>query len=353
MSGFKRRIITALLLANGMVFGSAAHAAGEYRDHPDMLTLIDEMVQEDRMDRRAMLKLLESAERKQAILDAIAKPAEKTLSWAEYRPRFIEKIRVSQGSEFWGTYEEALTRAEKIYGVQPEFIVAIIGVETRYGRNKGSWRIIDALSTLAFDYPPRAKFFREQLKEFLRLERRAHIALADATGSYAGAMGFPQFMPSSYTNYAVDFDNDGVIDLINNPVDAIGSVANYFKVHGWKSGAPVAARAAVIGDEYTAVVNQGLEAKYTVQDIETAGLAVLSCVDDGGWPVEFCADPTPGEKATAWKLDGERGAEFWIGLNNFYVITRYNRSEKYSLAVLQLSRELRKARPPATKTAHE
>ncbi|MFZ5756311.1 MAG: lytic murein transglycosylase B [Pseudomonadota bacterium] len=343
-----------LLLSLSLSFAGFApaetRAAGEYREHPDMLAVVDELAKEG-MDRDSTRKLLEGAERKQAILDAIAKPAEKALSWAEYRPRFIEDKRITQGLEFWQTYEEALTRAEQQYGVPAEFIVAIIGVETRFGRNKGSWRIVDALSTLAFDYPPRAKFFRDQLKEFVRLERSAHIKLADATGSYAGAMGFPQFMPSSYRAYAVDFDNDDVIDLIDNPVDAIGSVANYFKVHGWKTGAPVAARAAVTGSDYDKVVNQGLEPKSTVAEIETAGLSVLSCVDDSGWPVEYCADPKPGEKATAWKLDGERGAEFWVGLNNFYVITRYNRSEKYSLAVLQLSREVSKARKAAKAAA--
>ncbi|MFZ5724627.1 MAG: lytic murein transglycosylase B [Pseudomonadota bacterium] len=325
--------------------------AGDYAGNPDMQALVNELAQEEGIDRAATLALLGGAKRKQAILDAIAKPAEKALSWAEYRPRFIDDKRIIQGLEFWAMHEEALARAEKTYGVAPEFIVAIIGVETRFGRNKGSWRIVDALSTLAFDYPPRATFFRDQLKEFVRLERSAHIRLADATGSYAGAMGFPQFMPSSYRAYAVDFDNDDVIDLINNPVDAIGSVANYFKVHGWKAGEPVAARAAVVAMNYDRVTNQGLEPKFTVRDIEQAGLAVLSCRDDGGLPVEYCADPSPDEKATALKLDGEYGAEFWVAFRNFYVITRYNRSDKYSLTVTQLAREVRKARLAAGKAA--
>lgn len=329
-----------------------SHAAGEYRGNADMLALVNEVVKEHQLDRRATLALLEGAERKQAILDAIARPAEKTLTWAQYRPRFIDANRIAQAITFRDTYAEALNRAEAIYGVPPEIIVAIIGVETRFGRNKGSWRVVDALSTLAFDYPPRAKFFREQLKEFLRLERSAHISLSNATGSYAGAMGFPQFMPSSYRHFAIDFDNDGIIDLINNPVDAIGSVANYFKAHGWKQGAPVAARAAVTGDQYDDVVNQGLKAKYTVEEIEKAGLTLLSCREDAAWAIEYCADPTPDEKASAWKLEGPRGAEFWLGLHNFYVITRYNHSEKYSLTVLQLSRELLKASTPRLNAAH-
>ncbi len=336
---FRLATAATLFVATGL-----AAAAGDYRDHPDMLKLVDELVKEDGFDRAAVTELLAGAERKQAILDAIARPAEKALSWAEYRPRFIEDKRIAQGLAFWREHEATLQRAHDAYGVPPEVILAIIGVETRYGRNKGSWRIVDALSTLAFDYPPRAPFFRKELKEFVRLEKSAHLRIGDAVGSYAGAMGFPQFMPSSYRNYAIDFDNDGIIDLINNPVDAIGSVANYFKAHGWKAGAPVAARARVTGDGYDAVVNQGLEAKNTVAQIGQAGLSVLSCIDNGPVPVEYCADPTPAEKATAWKLEGARGAEFWVGFNNFYVITRYNRSEKYSLAVLHLSRELRKAR---------
>ncbi len=321
--------------------------AGDYTANADMQALVEELAKEDGIDRKATLALLGSAERKQAILEAIARPAEKALSWAEYQPRFVEEKRILQGLEFWNTYADALERAEKTYGVDREFIVAIIGVETRFGRNKGSWRIVDALSTLAFDYPPRATFFRKELKEFVRLEKSAHIKLADATGSYAGAMGFPQFMPSSYRAYAVDFDNDGVIDLINNPVDAIGSVANYFNKHGWQTKQPVAARAAITGDGYAQVVNQGLDLKYTIRDLEKSGLSILSCKVDDGLPIEFCADPSADDKANAWQLDGEFGAEFWIGLKNFYVITRYNRSEKYSLAVLQLAHELVKARASA------
>lgn len=342
-----RPALTALLMLPLLVLPAATASAGDYESNPDMQALVDELAKEDGIDRKATLALLAGAERKQAILEAIARPAEKALSWAEYRPRFIEDKRILQGLEFWATHADALARAEKTYGVAPEFIVAIIGVETRFGRNKGSWKIVDALATLAFDYPPRATFFRKELKEFVRLEKSAHIKLADATGSYAGAMGFPQFMPSSYRAYAVDFDNDGVIDLINNPVDAIGSVANYFSKHGWQAGQPVAARAAVTGTDYDRVVNQGLDLKLTVLEIEQAGLTVLSCRDDGGLPVEYCADPSPDEKAAAWKLDGEYGAEFWVGLKNFYVITRYNRSEKYSLTVTQLARELAKARQAA------
>lgn len=348
---FSRLLKVSVVILSCLLGSCVAHAAGEYKDNPDMLALVDELAKEGGIDREATLALLAGAERKQAILDAISKPAEKALTWAEYRPRFVEEKRVAMGIEFWLANADALARAEKTYGVAPEFIVAIIGVETRFGRNKGSWKIVDALSTLAFDYPPRAPFFRQQLKEFILLQNTAHLKIGDATGSYAGAMGYPQFMPSSYRAYAVDFNDDGVIDLINDPVDAIGSVANYFKVHGWKSGAPLAARAAVIALDYDKVVNQGLDLKFTVGEIEKAGLAVLSCIDTEDLPIEYCADPAPAARASAWKLEGERGAEFWVTFQNFYVITRYNRSEKYSLAVTQLAREVRKAKTAADKVA--
>lgn len=324
--------------------GSPVQAAGEYATHPDMLALVDELVKEEGLAPGPMLAMLRTAERKTKILDAIARPAEKTLTWAEYRPRFLDEKRIAAGVLFWQQHEAALERAEKTWHVAPEIIVAIIGVETFYGRNKGSWRVIDALSTLAFDYPPRSPFFREQLKEFLKLEKSAHIKLADATGSYAGAMGFPQFMPSSYRNFAVDFDGDGIIDLINNPVDAIGSVANYFTRHGWKDGAPVAARAQVTGDAFARVTNQGLDPKFTVAQIRDAGLTVMSCIEEDVIAIEYCADPAGAQKATAWQQEGTRGAEFWVGFHNFFVITRYNRSDKYALAVLHLSRELRRAK---------
>lgn len=339
------RLLALLLLA----ISPAVMAAGEYRNHPAATALIDELVAEQVASRETLTALLAGAERKQKILEAMAKPAEKKLTWAEYRSRFIDDKRISTGLAFWEQHEAALNKAEDIYGVPPEIILAIIGVETWYGRNKGSWRVVDALATLAFDYPRRADFFRSELKHFIRLGEHAHINLEKATGSYAGAMGFPQFMPSSYRSYAVDFDNDGITDLLNNPVDAIGSVANYFKVHGWRSGAPVAARARVTGDAYEGVTNKGLDAKFTVVQIRDAGLTVMSCIDERVIPVEYCADPADKDAATAWRQEGPRGAEFWVGFRNFYVITRYNRSDKYALAVFHLSRELRHARQLASR----
>jgi len=342
-------LLSRLLALALLVNGSVAVAAGEYRDNPAAQQLVDELVAENVGSRETLTALIAGAERKPRILEAMAKPAEKKLTWAEYRPRFLDQKRIDAGLAFWEQHEAALRRAESSYGVPPEIILAIIGVETWYGRNKGSWRILDALATLAFDYPRRAEFFRSELKHFIRLGEHAHIRIEEATGSYAGAMGYPQFMPSSYRHYAIDFDGDGVTDLLNNPVDAIGSVANYFRVHGWRSGAPVAARARVTGDAYDGVTNQGLDAKFTVAQIRDAGLTVMSCIDERVIPIDYCADPQDREAATAWRQEGPRGAEFWVGFRNFYVITRYNRSDKYALAVFHLSRELRRARQLASR----
>ena len=241
--------------------------------------------------------------------------------------------------QFYKTYNQALVRAEQDYGVSRYIIMAIIGVETRYGKFKGNYRVIDALSTLAFDYPPRAPFFRNELKEFLQLKDEAHIDLMTAKGSYAGAMGFPQFISSSYRKFAVDFDHDNHIDLINNPVDAIGSVAAYFKAHGWEKDQPVISLARYLGskkDEATLDnwVNQGLKPTHSVEQFRRLGL-----VPDAPYAADL--------PATALKLEGEHGPEYWLGLNNFYVITRYNHSPLYALSVYQLSEALRNKLNPS------
>ncbi len=292
---------------------------------------IEEMTRDYGFASEQLGELFKHAERKQAILDAISRPAERTKPWKEYRPIFITDSRIAQGVDFWRQHEEALSRAEAEYGVPAEVIVSIIGVETFYGRNTGSYRVIDALSTLGFDYPPRQPFFRQQLKEFLLLVREEQVDPLALKGSYAGAMGLPQFMPSSFRAYAVDFDGDGRIDIWNNPVDAIGSVASYFKQHGWKAGEPVVARAQVSGDRFEEGLTEGLES------VKNAGeLAAL------GWRTESAVPPeTP---ITAFRLEGADGDEYWVGWPNFYVITRYNRSVMYAMAVHQLSERLADAR---------
>jgi membrane-bound lytic murein transglycosylase B len=228
---------------------------------------------------------------------------------------------------FYREHADTLARAEEVTGVPREMIVAIIGVETSYGRITGSYRVIDALSTLAFDYPKRSKFFTKELKNYLVLSREQAVDPLSLKGSYAGAMGYGQFMPSSYRAYAVDFDGDGKIDIWNNPVDAIGSVANYFKRHGWRAGDAVVSPAELRGEVPEDWFNDSLKPRRTVGDYRAAGLEPsLELADD--------------RDATGLKFELEQGYEYWMGLHNFYVITRYNHSAMYAMSVYQLSQRI-------------
>lgn len=298
--------------------------AGDYQQSPQVAEFVGEMTRDYGFAGEQLVSMFAEVERKQAILDAISRPAEKVKQWKDYRPIFITDARINKGVEFWKQHEATLARAEAEYGVSAQVIVAIIGVETSYGGNTGSYRVMDALSTLAFDYPPRAPFFRKELREFLLLTREEQVEPLSLKGSYAGAMGLPQFMPSSFRAYAVDFDGDGHINIWTNPVDAIGSVASYFKRHGWQPGQPVVSAATVKG----AQVEQGL----TVGLDPVKNAAELRAL---GWTsVDPLADELP---VTAFRLEGAEGAEHWLGLPNFFVITRYNRSVMYAMAVNQLA----------------
>jgi membrane-bound lytic murein transglycosylase B len=330
---FKTRLFSkALPLMLGVAM--TAPAVADYSKHPLAPAFIDEMVQQHGFTASEVESILRSAEKRQPILDAIARPAEKSKTWKEYRPIFIVPMRITNGLAFWQEHRAALAAAEKQYGVPAEIIVAIIGVETNYGRNMGSWKVIDALTTLAFDYPPRAPFFRSELVNYFILTREQKHNPLEFKGSYAGAMGFGQFMPSSYRNFAVDFSGDGFTDIWNNPTDAIGSVANYFKKHGWQSGKAVVvparlsqARAQVIAnDAFNKVVPPAL----TLGEWKKIGVV----------PVTKASKNLP---AIAIEFDGVNGLEYWFGLQNFYTITRYNRSPMYAMAVYDLSLELKKA----------
>ncbi|RRV84208.1 lytic murein transglycosylase B [Stutzerimonas stutzeri] len=314
----------------GAVLGSVPLQASDYTG-ANVDEFIAEMTRDYGFASEQLRDLFKQAERKQAILDAISRPAERVKPWKEYRPIFLTDSRVAQGVDFWRENEAALSRAEAEYGVPAEIIVAIIGVETFYGRNTGSHRVIDALSTLGFDYPPRQPFFRQQLKEFLLLTREEQVDPLTLKGSYAGAMGLPQFMPSSFRAYAVDFDGDGHIDIWNNPTDAIGSAASYFKQHGWAAGEPVVARAKVSGERFEEGLTVGLESQKNAGEMRALGWQFDKSV----------ADQTA---VTAFRLEGAEGDEYWLGLPNFYVITRYNRSVMYAMAVHQLSQLLADAR---------
>lgn len=325
----RKQLVTALALAcSPMVL------AGEYTaEHPAVEPFVQEMRVEHGFSADYVRSLLAQAERKQSILDAISRPAERVKPWHEYRPIFITDKRIERGVAFWNEHREALERAEKLYGVEPEIIVAIIGVETFYGGNKGGHRVIDALTTLGFDYPPRAEFFRRQLKSFLVLAREQHVDPLALTGSYAGAMGFPQFIPSSYQAFAVDFDDDGTTDIWNNPVDAIGSVANYFHEHKWLHEAPVAVRVSVEGDRFRQglTIEEGLEARRSVEQLRELGWQLPASLDDQ-------------RKVMTFEFDAGDEMQYWVGLDNLYAITRYNRSVMYAMVVHQLADLLREAK---------
>lgn len=315
----------------GLLGLAPAASAADYQDSALVREFVAEMTRDYGFASEQLVALFAQAERKQGILDAISRPAEKVKPWKEYRPIFLTDSRIARGVDFWREHAATLARAEQEYGVPPQVIVSIIGVETFYGGNTGSHRVIDALSTLAFDYPPRAPFFRQQLKEFLQLSREEQVDPLSLKGSYAGAMGLPQFMPGSFRAYAVDFDNDGHIDIWNNPVDAIGSVASYFKQHGWKAGQPVVSRAQVKGDQVDQGLTVGIEPVKTLGELRTLG-----------WS---SADPLAVDQpVTAFRLEADGGPEYWLGLPNFYAITRYNRSVMYAMAVHQLAEALVDAR---------
>ncbi|MFA7553709.1 MAG: lytic murein transglycosylase B [Spongiibacteraceae bacterium] len=323
-----KKLRAVVMLSVGVLFlPQPALAEENYSDHAQAKAFVEKMVSEHNFDRGYVQQLMAEATRKQTILDAIARPAEKTKTWAEYRKIFVNELRISQGREFMQQYAEPLARAERDFGVPANIISAIIGVETRYGRHKGNYRVIDALTTLGFDYPPRSKFFSSELEQYLLLTREQGFNAAELKGSYAGAMGYGQFISSSYRHYAIDYDGDGIADIVNNPVDAIGSVANYFKSHGWLPGEVITVKARV---------SKGFDAKVANQNLKPT-LTVAALQDKGYQPVT----PVAAEQvATAMILEGESGEEYWLGLQNFYVITRYNHSALYAMAVYQFSEQL-------------
>lgn len=310
-----------------------AQAGGDFIAYEELRGVIEQLEREKVYAPGELDALFAQVARDENTLKAIARPAEGTKEWKDYRPIFMTEERVQKGLEFWRQYEAEITRAEQTYGVPGEMIVAILGVETKYGGNKGRSRVVDALASLGFDYPPRAPFFRKELREFLVLSKENGLDPLSTYGSYAGAMGYPQFMPSSWRRLAVDFNGDGRRDLINDPVDAIGSIANYFKANGWKTGEPVAARARIVNQDYDSIIHKELSTNSTLEEIAKKGLVPR---EEGQYLAQA--------PAAAIRLQGENGGEFWLGFTNFYVITKYNRSVLYAMAAFQLSQELRAGR---------
>ncbi|WP_299598943.1 lytic murein transglycosylase B [uncultured Microbulbifer sp.] len=321
---------TGLLAGLGLVLSACAQEQG-HDENAQAKAFVDYMVAEHNFNRDDLQLLMKEAKRKESILKAIKRPAEKAKPWHEYRKIFITNTRIASGVDFWDKNADALQAAEEKYGVPPEMIVAVIGVETRYGGNMGSYRVIDALSTLAFNYPRRSKFFTKELENYLLLTRDEKIDPTTLKGSYAGAMGFGQFMPSSYRHYAVDFNGDGRVDIWEDTEDAIGSVANYFVEHGWKGGEPITVITQPRPNADMTIVNDDLKPRWTVGQL-----------DEKGFPTT--AQVTKEMPANVFSLNAQEGTQYWIGLNNFYTITRYNHSRLYAMAVYELGQEIIKAR---------
>ncbi|MBI1423375.1 MAG: lytic murein transglycosylase B [Gammaproteobacteria bacterium] len=292
---------------------------------------IAEMVKDYQFNADSLTDLFEKVHLHQSIIDAISRPAE-AKPWYEYRQIFLTRDRVRGGVLFWNNNQAIIEHVAQTYKIAPEILVAIVGVETRYGQHTGRYPVIDSLSTLAFAYPPRAKFFRGELKQYLLMTREEGLDPLQQKGSYAGAMGMPQFISSSFRHYAVDFDKDGKRDLWDNTADALGSIANYFAKHGWRYNQPIANRVQVSGLKYRELIdNKSLKPRFTPEQMRLAGVVI-----DGKVPDDI--------KGCLIELDSGNGPEYWAAWENFYVISRYNHSALYAMAVHQLGDEIIKSR---------
>ncbi|MDQ7015790.1 MAG: lytic murein transglycosylase B [Gammaproteobacteria bacterium] len=308
---------------------AASLAEAAYSDRQDVRQFIQKMVKKHQLNKATLTELFRGAEKQNVVLKAMAKPAEGVMQWHRYRRIFLTDNRINKGVAFWRDNRALLEKAEKEFGVPARIIVAIIGVETYYGKRWGTLPVLDTLITLAFDYPKRAKFFTKELEHFLLLQEQESIDVRKVTGSYAGAMGMPQFISSSYRAYAVDFDGDGRRDLWNSKADVIGSVANYFKRHGWTMGQPVTEQLHPKGNAYKSLLSKKLKPKRSAQQLKKAGFAV---------------EAKKGERFSVTEFIQKKSTDVWLGRHNFYVITRYNHSPMYAMAVYQLSEEIAKKR---------
>lgn len=326
---FKLLLVTLAILCS--FCSLSAQAEDKLSQRQDVQDFIKYMVTKHHFKQNSLQQLFDNTELKPSIIKAMSHPAEGK-PWFRYQAIFMSDKRTQQGVDFWVANKAALDKAEKQYGIPPKVIIAILGVETFYGQHQGKFRVIDALSTLAFDYPPRSKFFRKELEEYLLMTRENHLDPMRFHGSYAGAMGQAQFMPSSYRHYAVDFSGQHHIDLENNTVDAIGSVANYLVENGWQANKPVAIPATTAGSKYQKAQKANRKHRKpnrTVASFEDFDIKPNGKVD-------------PKDKAIFISLEDEEGEEYWLGLNNFYVITRYNPSINYAMMVFQLAESIEK-----------
>ena len=324
------RRMAMLATASGLLWQGAALAEG-YVEREDVQAYLDSIASRHGFDRGWLGSVIADASHQKSIIAAISRPAERALAWHEYRDIFITERRIAEGERFWDANQAALDAAAERYNVPPHIVVAVIGVETNYGSNTGSYRVLDALTTLGFDYPRRAEFFRGQLTQFLLLVREEGMDAGALKGSYAGAMGLGQFIPSSYRSFAVDFDDDGTRDIWNNRTDAIGSVANYFAEHRWQGAPVIAFKVDSPPANASDLVDSELKPTRTVGDMRALGIAVPADVNDD-------------EPASLHRFEATDGAQYWVGLGDFYVITRYNHSRMYALAVFELAEAIRERR---------
>ncbi len=322
-----------LNLAIGLFFLAASLASGgvnakDISQREDVQQFINEMVKKHQFEKPSLLALFNQVKLQKRVEKAIASPAE-AKPWYKYRAIFLTNSRADGGVKFWKENATVLAEVEKRFGVPPEIITAIIGVETRYSKHTGGFRVIDSLSTLAFNYPKRSKFFRKELEQFLLLCKEEKANPLQLTGSYAGAMGIPQFMPSSFRHYAADFEGDGKKDIWKNTADVIASVANYFTIHGWQPGKAVAFPVTVEGEKYKNIIGKGFKPKQTLANLQSSGVNIEKI----NLPLDTAA--------RLLSLEQRHRMEEWAVLTNFYVITRYNHSDHYAMAVYQLSQEIK------------
>lgn len=319
---FLRLIVAISALAGSLVSSGAVPVL-----RPDYEAFIEEMGKKHAYDPGLLRKLFSEVQTRPAIVRAMSAPAT-ARPWYEFRRRIVEPGRIDAGVRFWAENSLVVERASREFGVPGELIVATIGIETLYGRHTGNFKVLEALSTLAFDYPPRADFFRSELEEYLLLAREAGLDAGGLRGSYAAAIGLPQFIPSSYRKYAIDFDGDGRRDLVNSIADAIGSVANYYRSFGWTTGAKVAVRALTGDADISALLTADLRPHTKISELKARGVVAQEAIDENA-------------EAAVFSLETEAGPQVMLGLNNFYVITRYNRSVNYAMAVHELAQGIR------------
>ena len=319
-----RRLLLLLSLFTAAISNAAQITGGDYKDRADVNAFIEKMAGQSDYSESELVELFSTVKKQGHLFELLDKPAEKELEWHQYRHIFISSKRIDQGVNFWRTHQEILSEVSRKTGVPEQIIVAIIGVETFYGTYRGEDPVFDSLVTLAFDYPKRGQFFTRELEQFLLLVKEQNLNARELRGSYAGAMGMPQFIASSYRSYAVDFDRDGQINLFDSIADVAASVANYFVKHGWRVNEAVAGPLTALENNSIDQLIPGEKPSYQWSELEQNGLYSKTELD-------------PDTAVALIKLEQKNSPEYWVGLQNFYVITRYNHSELYAMAVYQLS----------------